>query len=270
MSAMIALRYALLGILQGITEFLPVSSSGHLLLAQKLMGMGENDTEALLIITLMHAGTLAAVLLVFLPDWLDMLRKLPRSRMLGNLLLASLPALAVKMFAGDLIDSLFGGWFLGPAFLITAFFLVLAQRLGGGVNDPRSDTVAPRNALAMGVMQGIALVPGISRSGSTLLGGIASGLTRDAAVRFSFMMSAPAILASLVTEGAGALRNGEFESLNVTGTVIGVLLAGVSGYLAIKFMLNLIRRMSFYLFAVYLTVLGAAVILLQLAGAGGF
>lgn len=267
---MMTIRYALLGIIQGITEFLPVSSSGHLLLAQKLLSMEATDAEAKLIIILMHAGTLAAVLVVFRAEWMDILLKLPRSAVLGNLFLASLPALAVKVFAGDLIDSLFGGWFLGAAFLITALFLVLAQRLNDGVDGKRKETVAPRNALAMGVMQGIALVPGISRSGSTLLGGLASGLTREAAVRFSFMMSAPAILASLIAEGVDALGEGTLIPLNAPNAIIGMLLAGICGFAAIKFMLRIIRRISFYKFAVYLAVLGIAVLLLQLTGAGTF
>jgi undecaprenyl-diphosphatase len=120
----------------------------------------------------------------------------------------------------------------------------------------------------MGVMQAVALLPGVSRSGSTLLGGIASGLTRESAAKFSFMMSAPAILGSLLIKGKSALENGYFQQLDLVPVMIGMLAAAVSGFLAIRFMLSVINRISLGWFALYVAILGVAVIVLQLAFPG--
>ena len=121
----------------------------------------------------------------------------------------------------------------------------------------------------MGLMQAIALLPGVSRSGSTLMGGVASGLSRKSAAKFSFMMSAPAILGSLIFEGKDAIEMGYMKELALVPTLVGVLVAAVSGYLAIRFMLRLISRVSLNWFALYVALLGLVILLLQLSGFHG-
>ena len=174
---------AILGILQGLAEFLPISSSGHLELAQHLMGLNENSQAMLLLSVLLHAGTLVAVVVVFWEDWWNILKNPFKSKTLGLLFIASLPALAVAVLMD--VDQLFGSGFLGIAFLITGVFMLLAEKLSKRAQG--SDEVNVKRALAMGAMQAVALMPGVSRSGSTLLGGVGCGLTRKTAAKFSFM-----------------------------------------------------------------------------------
>lgn len=261
---------AILGILQGLAEFLPISSSGHLELGQQLMGLTDNSQAMLLLSVLLHVGTLVAVAVVFWEDWWNILKNPFKSKTLGLLFLASLPALAVAVVLD--VDQLFGSGFLGIAFLVTGVFLLLAEKLSHvGRHATKEEKVGIKHALSMGVMQAVALMPGVSRSGSTLLGGVASGLNRRSAAKFSFMMSAPAILGSLLMEGKDALESGAFDFLgaNLVPIAVGVVLSAISGYLAIRYFLKLINRISLNWFAVYVFVLGAVVLVLQLTGAAG-
>ncbi len=266
------LQAAILGVIQGLAEFIPISSSGHLELARRVMGLTETDGAMTLLTVLLHAGTLVAIIVVFWPDWIDILQKvIVKSKVFWLLALASVPALLAALGLKAL------GWeenkgFLGIAFLITGVFLVLVEKIGyRGRHVKTSRQVTPSNALAMGCMQALAMLPGVSRSGSTILGGVASGLDRKTAVKFSFMMSAPAVLGSLLLEGKDALETGAFDFLseNLIPIAVGVILAAVVGYLTVRFMLRLITRISFRWFALYLFVLGAVVIIFQIAGLGG-
>ena len=262
------LQAAILGLVQGLAEFLPISSSGHLILARAVMGISDAQAATgpyMMLDVLLHAGTLLAVLVVFWKDWWAILKNPFRSRTLLLLIIASLPALAVVVLLGDVVDSFFTGWFLGVSFLITAVFMLIAET----VSRRRArweERPGFRHAVCMGLMQAVALLPGVSRSGSTLMGGVASGLNRKSAAKFSFMMSAPAILGSLIFEGKDALEMGYMEELALVPTIVGVLVAAVSGYLAIRFMLRLISRVSLNWFALYVALLGLAILLLQLTG----
>jgi len=264
---------AIMGIVQGLTEFLPVSSSGHLLVAEKLLGLaGYNADNMLGLAVMMHMGTLLAVAVIFWKDWVDMLLHPIKNRTLLYLFIASLPALFLVILLGDWIDSLFTGWFLGISFLITALFLVLVERVSGGKgrhSGAKAEVDLPQ-AVSMGLFQGIALLPGVSRSGSTLLGGVVSGLSRSTAAKFSFMMSAPAILGSFLMEAKDAVEETGLSSLINASSLVGVLFAAVSGWLAIRYMLKLIERISFYKFALYVLAVGVAVIIMQLTGFAGF
>ena len=269
---MTILQSAILGIVQGLAEFLPISSSGHLEICQHLMGLSENSSAMMLLTVLLHAGTLVAVAVVFWEDWVDILKNLFRSKLLGLLFIASLPALAAAVLLGDALDSLFGSGFIGLAFLVTALFLVLTEWVSRRMQarkTPLQEEVGLRHAVIMGVMQAVAILPGVSRSGSTLLGGIASGVKREKAAKFSFMMSAPAIVGSLLFEGKDALENGYFAQLELVPTLIGMVTAAVCGYLAIRFMLKLINKLSLNWFALYTALLGLIILLLQLSGFTG-
>jgi undecaprenyl-diphosphatase len=264
---------AIMGIVQGLSEFLPISSSGHLIVAEKLLGLAGYQPEgsAIAFYVMLHMGTLVAVAVIFWKDWLHMLMHPIKDRTLLLLFIASLPALFVKIILGDAIDGLFTGWFLGISFLITAFFLVLVELMGRqGRHQAHKSQPDAKNALVMGAFQGIALLPGVSRSGSTLLGGVLSGLNRQTAAKFSFMMSAPAILGSFLVEGKDAVEQYGLSSLFSSSALIGLVLAAVSGYLAIRYMLKLIQRISFFRFAVYVALVGVAVIIMQLTGFAGF
>ena len=269
------LQSAVLGLIQGLGEFLPISSSGHLLLARFFLGIQGSTAEAQaaykVLDILLHVGTLIPLVIIFWKDWIDMLRHPVKNKTLIYLIVASLPTLAIYMAAKVLFPSVHGfsvfdsGWFLGASFLITAFFLLICDVVSS--RRPASGKgVGVVQAFFMGVFQGIGLIPGVSRSGSTILGGVLSGLDKKKAATFSFMMSAPAILGSLIMEGKDALDEGLFSSLQVVPVVVGILVAAVSGYLALKFMLKIISTVPLSRFAVYLALIGILFLILQLAG----
>lgn len=258
----------LLGLVQGLTEFLPVSSSGHLNLFQALFGV-QLDHQLLFNIVL-HVGTLAAVAVVFWKDWLDMIRHPIKNRTLGLLFLASLPALAAKLLFDEQLDLMEGSVrYLGIFFMITGIFLMITQMLSQYREKHhilQKEQVGVVSALVMGCLQAVGMLPGISRSGSTIFGGTLARLDRKAAAKFSFMMSAPAIVGSLLSEGKEALKSGFSFGNDWAAVLIGMVVAGISGYLAIRFFMRLISKHSLYGFALYMILLGIAVILLQTTG----
>jgi undecaprenyl-diphosphatase len=256
----------ILGIVQGLSEFLPISSSGHLLVFEKLLApLGYNSVSSSQLLVMLHMGTLFAVAVVFWNDWVDMLLHPIKNKTLGLLFIASLPALFAVVLLGDLFDTIFEGWFLGPAFLLTALFMWLAEKVSQN-GKKKSDEVDVKAALTMGGFQAIALLPGVSRSGSTVLGGMVAGLTRKKAAAFSFMMSAPAILGGFLKEVKDAAETTGLSSLFSGPILVGVLVSAVVGYLAIRFMLKVIEHKSLNGFAYYLIAVGVIVIIFQLTG----
>ncbi|MDD6051737.1 MAG: undecaprenyl-diphosphate phosphatase [Clostridiales bacterium] len=264
-----AIQAALLGLLQGLGEFLPISSSGHLLLGRMLLGLTIEESPAYKMLDiLLHAGTLIPVLVVFWKDWWAILKNPFKSKTLLLLIIASLPTLVVKFIFDDFIDSCDTGWFLGVSFLMTAVFLLVSEYVSTK-KASKTDKPGFLHAIVMGCMQGLALLPGVSRSGSTLSGALLTGLDRKSAAKFSFMMSAPAIAGALLLEGKDAIENGWIKDLAVVPTLVGVLCAAVVGYLAIRFMLKLITKVSLNWFALYVAILGVLILALQLFGFPG-
>ncbi len=269
------LQAAILGVIQGLAEFLPISSSGHLEAAQRLMGLQADSMSMMLLTVLLHVGTLTAVVVVFWEDWMGILKNIFRSRLLGLLILASLPAVVVKLGLKAVhidIDAVFGGGFLGIGFLVTGVFLLLAEMFSKRGRHSAEKQVDVKNALVMGCFQALAMIPGVSRSGSTTLGGTATGLTKRSAIKFSFLMSAPAVVGSLILEGKDAYELGAFDflSANLVPVIVGVALAAVIGYLTARTMLKIINKVSFGWFALYVFLIRAVVIALQLTGTAGF
>lgn len=263
------LKTILLGIVQGIAEFLPVSSSGHLVLFQKLMGMPETG---LLMEILLHVGTLFAVLAAFRREITGMLRHPLTSRPVRLLFAATLPAVVAALLLGNALDAIFSGWFLGFSFLITSGLLfaseALARRSGADAAPRDIDAMTFPQALGMGLMQAAALVPGVSRSGATIVGGLACGVPQKTAAEFSFLMSAVATAGSLVYKlkdlaqavtGGGAVFEGGMAALSA-----GMLAAAVSGYAAIRWLLRLLERASLRAFGYYTAVVGLLVLCDQL------
>lgn len=266
--SMTILQAAILGLVQGLAEFLPVSSSGHLLLTRMIMGISDETGAYIMLDVLLHAGTLLAVIIVFWKDWWAILKNPFRSKTLLLLFIASLPALLVVVLFGDIVDQFFTGWFLGVSFLVTAVFLLIAEWVSGK-QTRRTSKPDFKQAIAMGTMQAIALLPGVSRSGSTLTGGLLSGLDRKSGAKFAFMMSAPAIVGSLLFEAKDAIEEGYLAQLELLPTIVGMVVAAVSGYLAIRFMLRLINKVSLNWFALYVALLGLIILTLQLIGVPG-
>ena len=266
---MSVIEAALLGLLQGLGEFLPISSSGHLLLGRMLLGLTIDESPAYKMLDiLLHVGTLIPVLIVFWKDWWNILKNPFKSKTLLLLFIASMPTLIVKVVFDDFITGCDTGWFLGVSFLMTAVFLLFAEYTSAKLQS-KTDKPGFLHAVVMGCMQGIALLPGVSRSGSTLAGGLLSGLDRKSAAKFSFMMSAPAIAGALLLEGKDAIENGWISDLAVVPTIVGVIVSALVGYLAIRFMLKLITKVSLNWFALYVAILGVIFLAAQLFGMPG-
>ncbi|MBQ4347009.1 MAG: undecaprenyl-diphosphate phosphatase, partial [Firmicutes bacterium] len=232
------LEAAFLGLVQGLTEFLPVSSSGHLVFFQNLLGV---ESAGLLLSITLHLGTLVAVCIVYKNELLALLRK-PLQRTTYLLIAGTVPAIIVTLLLGDAIDSAFaGGSIFGFEFIITGFVLLWADRLPGG--NKKVKNMSYLDAIIVGGMQAAAITPGISRSGMTVAGSLYRRLDRESAASYSFLLSVIAILGGLVitlkdiADGGASAANA--ANIGALPLIVGFVVAAVSGYFAIRFMLNL-------------------------------
>ncbi|MEA3309815.1 MAG: undecaprenyl-diphosphatase UppP [Chloroflexota bacterium] len=255
----------LLGILQGATEFLPVSSSGHLVILPRLLGWPD---PGLMLDTILHLGTMVAVILYFWRAlWslalaaVESLRKHsladPQARIAWGLVLATIPAAFIGWLLEERIEQFFQmPRTVGGCLLVTALLLLLAEY--GGRQQRDLETLSWRDALLIGLAQTLAMAPGISRSGMTIAAGLLLGYRRAEATRFSFLLAVPIILGS-----------GFYQLLKLTGEAslstsggamwVGFLAAGVTGYFVIAGLLALVRRHSLWPFAAYCAIFGLLV-----------
>jgi len=246
------------GLVQGLTEFLPISSSGHLVLIERLFGI---SSDSMLLEVFLHIGTLAAIGIVYWREFLEMIRH-PLKSDLWKLVLATLPAVIVGFALND-FDARFKFGIIGWGFLLTTLILWLSDLISGVARKNRE--VSWFNALGMGLMQAVALLPGVSRSGSTISGGIATGLSRRSAADFSFMMAVPVTLGSMILTLPKLFKETADAALaeSPLAMLVAVATSFVVGFLAIKFMLKVIRRIRISWFGVYTGLLGAFVLLDQ-------
>ncbi len=254
-----------LGVVQGLTEFLPVSSSGHLVLLQRIFGIEE---PTLLFDTMLHVGTLIAVFAVLWQDIWNLLKK-PIQKTIGLLILATIPTVIVALLFNDFIEDAFhSARYLGFSFLITAIVLLVSEFLSKRPGETRSEEkMTWLDALIIGVMQAVAIIPAVSRSGMTLSGALSRKLDREFAARFSFLMSIPAILGALVFQAKDLFEiTGSADAgIGILPTTVGVIAAALVGFLAIRFMLNIVKNRSLIGFAVYVAILGVLIIIDQFA-----
>lgn len=255
------LQAIFLGIVQGLTEFLPVSSSGHLVLFQKLFGLKEG------VITFdvaVHLATLIAVFIVFKKDILDLLRK-PFSKFTFLLVAGTIPAVLVGLLFKDTIDALFeSGKSLGFEFLLTGLALLYAENIRG--RDKKLEETSSTDAVIIGIAQAIAILPAISRSGLTIAGALSRGLNREFAAKFSFMLSIPVILGAAALDLKDIFKLGGSADIGIDllPLIAGMIAAAISGYFAIRFMLKLLTKGSLKGFAYYVFILAALVLVDQL------
>jgi len=244
-----------LGIVQGLTEFLPVSSSGHLVMAQALLGL---DQPGLVFEVAVHVATLLSVLVVYRERVAFLATGALRGeaeawRYVAKLGVATLPAVALVLVAGDLLEGLFERpAVVGIALLGTGCILLSTRYTMPAARDPEPGWGA---ALSIGFAQALAIVPGISRSGSTVAAGLALGVAPAAAAEFSFLMSVPAIL------GAAVRSLGDLPAIPASAVapmVVGAVAAGLSGIAAIQLFVRLLRTRAFHRFAYYAWGAGAA------------
>jgi undecaprenyl-diphosphatase len=250
------LEAVILGIVQGFTEFLPVSSSGHLNLLQKVFGIEE---PALTFDIFLHMATLIPVLFIFWKDIWKLIKK-PFQKTTYLLIVGTLPLVAVAVFFKGYIDALFqSGALLGVCFLITGLILMAADSAPRGHKN--LDTMKYTNALFVGIIQAIAVIPAISRSGSTIGASLFAGLDRESAARFAFLLSIPAILGGMVMEVKAAVTEGaDFFALGLIPMWAGFAAAVICGFIAIKIMLKVIKTKRLIYFSYYVLVLGTLII----------
>jgi undecaprenyl-diphosphatase len=253
------LQAIILGIVQGLTEFLPVSSSGHLLLTEKILGI---KNSSLFFEVFLHVGTLIPVLIVFRQDIFDLLKK-PFQKMTYLLIVATLPAIAVTILFGDYFDTMFGSTiFLAFGFIVTGCLLLYSDTIKDG--HKREKDISYADALIIGAVQGIAIAPAISRSGSTISGSLFRKIKRESAAKFSFLMSIPAIAGGVAVQ-IKDIVTGDVVIGNMDWFVMGAgfVAAMLSGFLAINFMMTLIKRCKLRYFSVYVFALAVLILLDQ-------
>ncbi len=266
----------ILGIIQGLTEFLPVSSSGHLVLLQKIFGMKHAE---LFFDVGVHLGTLVAVIIVFrleIKKIITALVKLisiagpkenilqkveadPQLKMALLIVIGSIPTAILGFLFAGIADRLFAsGMITGLMLIVTGLILWLSRQKQTNKDQARSDRLTPKNAFIIGIVQGLAIIPGISRSGSTISVGLLLGIDRETAAQYSFLLSIPAII------GAGllGLKDGLLQTDLAIGTaLLGAFTAALVGYAALKSLLQVVKKGRLHVFAPYCWLVGILAII---------
>lgn len=247
------------GLVQGLGEFLPISSSGHLMLMQRMFG----DTEGShLSMILLHLATLVAVCVVYREQIIDIIRR-PFQKKTLWLIVSTAVTVVVMLILKKLLHvteetefSILGFCFLGTALILTA-----AEFARKNVRRPyTAETMNWAQAALIGFMQGVAILPGISRSGSTITGALYCGVKKKSAAEYSFLLSIPAILGGAILEIPDLVENG-LGDFSWYGTLIAMIVAGISGYFAVRYMIGVITKHNFKGFIFYMTVMGVFLIL---------
>ena len=269
---------AVLGVVQGLTEFLPVSSSGHLVLFQNLFGLREPE---IFFDVSLHVGTLIAICVFFFKDlkamgsalfssstwrrknaglWQSLCRE-QETRLLGLILVGTIPTVLIGLIIRPMAEKIFSSVLIvGAMLIVTGLLLWFTRGINKGARDATQLTI--RDALLIGTIQGAAILPGISRSGATIAMGLFTGLGRETAARYSFLLSIPAIVGAMVLE----LNEGLAAGFPPVKTVLlGTCVAAVVGYVALSVLIHLVKKGSLYAFAPYCWFIGVAVIIRYLS-----
>ncbi len=243
------IRYIFLGIVQGLTEFLPVSSSGHLVILQKLLGIQSNQIA---ISVILHLGTLLAVIIFFRKDILDLFKK---PRLLGLVFIVTLITGIIGVSAKDFFEGLFSSAkAVGVAWLFTGLILISTKRF----TQPGRHELKLKDALALGLAQSLAIIPGISRSGITISSLFYRKIDRKLAFTFSFLVSIPVILGAAVLE---ARKLEVVPSADIRNLAAGFIFSFFTGLLALLFLKALIKKAKFYYFGYYCIFMAVATLL---------
>lgn len=250
----------ILGLIQGLTEFLPISSTGHLYLGRHLFQL---DEAGLFLDTMLHIGTLIAVVIVYKQELIGMI-KAPFSKQTMLLIIGTIPAVIVGFLFNDLFESISKtGTTIGWEFLITGAILWMADRVKSGAK--KASQISFGDALFIGTFQAVAIFPAISRSGLTIAAGLFRKLDRETAAYFSFLLSIPAIAGGIVLQ-FGKLATGSHEAITFGSLFIATLSSALFGYLAVVGMIQFLKKQSLKIFAIYVWILGATIIILQYTG----
>ena len=274
------LSAAFLGLVQGVAEFLPISSSGHLSIFQNFLGLNQMaDDGHVFFDLLLHLATLLAVCVFYRRDIMDIItqgidyiknaghpvpgpkKRYPAVRLLVMMFFATLPLFLILPIK-DKVEALYNNTiFIGFALLFCGLMLYISDRLPRGAKSEKNMTI--KDALIIGLFQAIATVPGVSRSGATITAGVGTGLDRQFAVKFAFLISIPAILGANILSVADAIDAG-VEPGVMPMYLVGMLVAAVSGYLCLMLLRYISRKGRFGGFAFYCWIVGAATIILSI------
>ena len=251
------IQAVILGIIQGLTEFIPISSTGHLYLGRNIFGLKE---AGLFLDTMLHLGTLIA-LIVFYREILIKLIKNPFSRITALLVVGTIPAVITGVLFSDYFDSLSkSGISIGWEFLITGLFLWFADSIKNGAK--KVENLSLFDSFFIGSFQALAIFPAISRSGMTIVGALLRKMDKEAAAYFSFLLSIPAICGGIIYQ-LKDLISGSVPQISLSSMFIATLSSAFFGYIAVRFMITFVKYRSLKIFAVYVWILGIIIILLQ-------
>jgi undecaprenyl-diphosphatase len=251
----------ILGIIQGLTEFLPISSTGHLFIGRHLFGL---DDAGLFLDTMLHVGTLLAVLVVYKDD-IKYIILHPFSKLTKIMIIGTIPAVIAGLLFKDFFDTISKtGSTIGWEFLATGLILWWAESAKKN-GSKKLDDIQYTDALIIGTFQAAAIFPALSRSGLTIAAGLFRRLDRETAAYFSFLLSTPAIFGGIVLQGKD-LFTGQVESVTLTSLLIGTIASSIFGYFAIVGMTNYLKKKSLKIFAYYVWILGLLIITLQTFG----
>ncbi len=271
----------LLGVVQGVTEFLPVSSSGHLSIIQNLFNLDYAQEEHLLFDVLLHLGTLCAVTVFYWNDlkvmgkdsWSFLTgrdsgqgengRLKPSVRTVLMIIIATLPLILILPFHSKLEQLYYNTPFIAFALIVTGLLLYVSGKLTEGRKSAK--TISASDALAIGAAQMVATIPGLSRSGATITVGLSCGLRREYAVKFSFLMSIPAILGSTIVTLISSIQAG-VDWKSFPAYIVGMIVAGVTGFASLLLLRRLVKSNSFSKFAYYCWFAGALALILSVIG----
>ena len=250
----------ILGIVQGLTEFLPISSTGHLYVGRHLFGLNE---AGLLLDTMLHIGTLLAVFVFYKKEFMEIIRK-PFGKLSWLLVIGTIPAVVVGGLFKDYFDAVSKtGVTIGWEFLLTGCFLWYAETIEQGRRKMKDITYG--DALFIGTFQAAAIFPAISRSGLTIVAGLFRKLDRETAAYFSFLLSTPAIIGAIVLQISDVME-GSGEQISFSALAVGILSSALFGYIAVRWMISYLKKHSLKVFAIYVWGLGAFILLMQFLG----
>lgn len=236
-----------LGLIQGLTEFLPVSSSGHIVLFSKLFSV----EESLFVSILLHVSTLLSIVVVFHKDIWQMIRH-PFSKQTMLLVTATIPTCIIALVLMPVIKTSFDGQFLSICFLVSAVFLYISEELS---KRKKVSFMDYKSAVWIGIAQGLAIFPGISRSGATISAGLLCGKDKNQTAKFSFLLSVPIILMSLLLEVFEICTKKVAINVSSIGIIIACITAFLVGIFAIKIMIKLTSKSNLKWFSLYLVVI---------------
>ncbi|MFF2446841.1 undecaprenyl-diphosphate phosphatase [Neobacillus sp. NPDC058068] len=254
------LEALILGIIQGLTEFLPISSTGHLYLGRNLFSLQE---AGLLLDTMLHVGTLLAVFVFYKAEFIKIIKN-PFSKLTFLLVVGTIPAVIFGLAFKDYIDEISKtGVTIGWEFLLTGLFLWLADSAKNG--HKKMDNISYKDAFIIGTFQAVAIMPAISRSGMTIVAALWRKLDRETAAYFSFLLSTPAIAGAIVLQTKDLL-GGAGEEISLSALLVGIVSSAIFGYIAVKWMIGYLRKHSLKPFAYYVWALGLLVLVFQFTG----